>query len=577
MRTTRLLGAFAAATIAAIAPLGATIASAAEANGVGRGDVSSTLLQVDVGQGGSVLSVRVLSDQGLATIDPADGTPVSSTSLTPFSISSGAVPAVNLSSPAVGTSSTGPEESRSFSPELPAVPALSGTLSASLSSVVDTVGARSGFDASLSNLSVAGGLLTVPSATVTLGTSAITSAASGTRSISIPSIEVLNLGAVLEGLGLTLADLPIDDLLALLDSLGLDLPDVADPAAVIATVDTAIDSLQGETGALTAELCATVDGALGGIGGLVGADQVSDAVDGVVDDATDVVDDVVDDVDDGVGGVLPLAAQALPVSCDGITGTVEDLVDDLQALVGGVVGGLLETLDDASLLSVQGIEVGLVADSKSTVDSSVAAVTGTIGSVKVGALTVPGLSGLDLTAAAEVLSAAGDTVSSAVGSVLGVVNAQLADMVDVDVLTITEAVAADGEYATATAAVTALTATLTPPSLLTGALAVTDTATGALAEVGAAVPAIAPVMSQLSATLGGLDVLTAPSTITVGRLSSSSAFRPVSASVPAFTGPAPTGELPRTGTDAAVPAMAAVLVAGVALGIRRFIATVTAA
>lgn len=573
MRTTRLLGAFAAATIAAIAPLGATIASAAEANGVGRGDVSSTLLQVDVGQGGSVLSVRVLSDQGLATIDPADGTPVSSTSLTPFSISSGAVPAVNLSSPAVGTSSTGPEESRSFSPELPAVPALSGTLSASLSSVVDTVGARSGFDASLSNLSVAGGLLTVPSATVTLGTSAITSAASGTRSISIPSIEVLNLGAVLEGLGLTLADLPIDDLLALLDSLGLDLPDVADPAAVIATVDTAIDSLQGETGALTAELCATVDGALGGIGGLVGADQVSDAVDGVVDDATDVVDDV----DDGVGGVLPLAAQALPVSCDGITGTVEDLVDDLQALVGGVVGGLLETLDDASLLSVQGIEVGLVADSKSTVDSSVAAVTGTIGSVKVGALTVPGLSGLDLTAAAEVLSAAGDTVSSAVGSVLGVVNAQLADMVDVDVLTITEAVAADGEYATATAAVTALTATLTPPSLLTGALAVTDTATGALAEVGAAVPAIAPVMSQLSATLGGLDVLTAPSTITVGRLSSSSAFRPVSASVPAFTGPAPTGELPRTGTDAAVPAMAAVLVAGVALGIRRFIATVTAA
>jgi LPXTG-motif cell wall-anchored protein len=50
----------------------------------------------------------------------------------------------------------------------------------------------------------------------------------------------------------------------------------------------------------------------------------------------------------------------------------------------------------------------------------------------------------------------------------------------------------------------------------------------------------------------------------------------VSATVPAFTGPAPTGELPRTGSDAAVPAMAAVLVAGVALMFRRYIAALIA-
>lgn len=564
MRTSRLLGAFAAATVAAIAPLSATIASAAEPNGVGHGTVDSTLLQVDVGPGGHVLSVKVLSDEGRSTIDPSDGAPVSSTSLTPFSISSGAVPALNLSSPAVGTSSTGAEETQSVSsPALASVPALSGSLSATLSSVVDAVGARSGLDAALSKLSVAGGLLSVPSASVALGTSAATTQSSGTRSISIPSIEVLNLGAVLEALGLTLADLPLDDLLGLLGALGKDLADIADPAAVVAAVDTAIDDLQGQTGALTDEHCATVDGLLGGIGGLAGVSEVGDNAQDIVDGA----------VDGALPITSPVSAQALPVTCDSLT-TVDELVDTLQDVIGGLVGGLLATLDDTSLLSVEGIEVSLVADAKSTVESSVAEVTGTIGSVKVGALTVPGVSGLDLTAAADVLNAAGDTVSAAVGSVLGVVNAQLADMVDVDVLTITEAVGAEGDYASANAAVTALTATITPPALLTGALAVTDSATALLDEVGAAVPAIAPVMGELSAALGGLDVLTAASTITVGRLSSSSAFRPVAASVPGST--PPSGELPRTGSDAAVPAMAAVLVAGVALGIRRFIATIAA-
>src|SRR4051794_28688778 len=172
MRTTRLLGAFCAATIAAIAPLSATIASAEESNGVGRSTVGSTLLQVDVGDGGSVLSVNLLTDEGRSTIDPADGSPITSTALTPFTVSSQTVPALDVSSPAVGTSSTGAEETKSVSPALPAVPALSGSLTASLSSIVDTAGARSGLDSTLSSLSVAGGLLSIPSADVTLGTNA---------------------------------------------------------------------------------------------------------------------------------------------------------------------------------------------------------------------------------------------------------------------------------------------------------------------------------------------------------------------------------------------------------------------
>src|SRR5262245_48377265 len=128
MRTKRLLGAAAAATIAAIAPLSATIAEAAEPSGVGTGTVSSTLLSVNVGDG--LLSVRVLGDDGTSTTDPAKGTSMGSTSLTPLTISSTAVPALNVTSPSITSSSTGAEDKQSVSPELPAVPAFSGTLSA---------------------------------------------------------------------------------------------------------------------------------------------------------------------------------------------------------------------------------------------------------------------------------------------------------------------------------------------------------------------------------------------------------------------------------------------------------------
>jgi hypothetical protein len=576
-RTTRLLGAVAAATIAAVVPLSATIAAAQDANGVGTGTVRSTLLQVDVGDAGGVLSVRVLTDEGTSTIDPANGAPVASTSVVPLTISSSTVPGLALSTPALTSTSSGPEDRQDVGPGLPSSPAFSGSVGGTISSIVDAAGARSGFDAAVGSLLVAGGLLSVPSGTATLGTNAATGSTAATRSLSIPAIEVLNLAAVLEGAGLALTDLPLDTLLGLLGGLGIALPEIPDPGGVIETVNGVVDSLQGQTGPLTSELCTQVDGLLGTVGGLAGTGAVGDVAEGI----SDAIDDI---TGGGTGGGLPglpdlpdlLGAQALPITCDAVTGTVEELVDDLQAVVASVLTSVLDALGSTSLLSVQGIQLGVVADAKSTVESSVAEVTGTIGSVKVGAVTVPGVSGLDLTAAADVLNGAGNTVSAAVGQVLGLVNAQLADMVDVDVMQIDELVGADGAYASATAAVTAVRATITPPGLLTGALDLSGTAGDILGEAAAAVPALAPVMSQLEVALGGLDVLTSPTTITIGRIESTSAFQPVSAAVPAGTAPTSSGELPRTGSDAAAPAIAAVLVAGVALGIRRFVASLAA-
>ncbi|MEA3019685.1 MAG: hypothetical protein QOI47_1209, partial [Actinomycetota bacterium] len=283
MRTTRLLGAAAAAALVAIAPLSATIAAAAEVHGVGTGSVSSTLLQVDVGKDGSVLSVRVLGDDGTSSIDPSKGAPSSSTSLTPLKVSSGAVPALNITSPSVSTSSTGAEDKKTVSPAIPSNPAFTGSLTANLSSIVDQVGARSGLAATLQNLSVAGGLLNVPSAKATLGTNAASVESMSTRSISIPSIEVLNLGAVLKGVGLPLDKLPLKALYDLLGGLGITLPDLSDPAKVVASVNTAIDSLKGQTGALTTAICASVDSALSPIGGIAGTNAASGAAQQVID------------------------------------------------------------------------------------------------------------------------------------------------------------------------------------------------------------------------------------------------------------------------------------------------------
>jgi hypothetical protein len=215
MRHKRYVAAAATAGLLAIGPLSG-FASAATASGVGTATVSSSVLSVQLGTNGDLLSIRVLGDDGSATTDPAKGTPVSSETLSPLTISSKTVPALNVSVPSVATTSTGTEDKKSVTPALPNIPAFSGDLSAVLSSIVDATGARSGLQAGLANVSVAGGLLSLPSAVAGASSSSVKTDATGSRNVEIPSIEVLNLAAVLDALGLSLPELPIQDLLDLL-------------------------------------------------------------------------------------------------------------------------------------------------------------------------------------------------------------------------------------------------------------------------------------------------------------------------------------------------------------------------
>jgi hypothetical protein len=602
-RTSTVLAAASAAALL-VGPLAGM--GRAATDGVGTATVSSTVIGVQLGANGDVLSLRVLGDEGLSSIDPTKGASSSASTLRPLLIGSKTVPALALASPEVKTSSSGAEDKKSVEPALPASSLFSGAVNAVLSSVVDATGARSGLQAGLANLRLAGGLVNVPTGAVQVATDAARGSSTATRTITIPDVRVLDLAAVLDGLGLKLTDLSVNQVLALLKSLGATIQGIADPAGAVTQLNNAVDTLTAQTGALTAALCTTVDGLLSGpLGGVTGL------VDGVLDDVQTTVGGVTGTlpvVGDAplppalapviapistvpvIGGLLSVSTQdvqaaALPLgfSCSNLLGTtVQQLLDEVHKDLATLLDSLLATVASTPLLHVTDVKVGLTATAAETVETSVASVTGSIGSVKVGTLAVPGVSGLDLAASAAQLTQATAAIQGAVNGVLATVNASLADIVKVEVLKVDKSVTNADGYTNANAAVTAVKATLTPPATPLSASALLDLGgtpiSSLLQTISATVPTLTPLMGQLEASLGGIQALSAPAEITIGTLASTAAFRPgaggsstqVAAPSGSPTG-TPSGELPRTGGSALLPLAAALTLGACSLGMRRVV------
>jgi hypothetical protein len=597
-RTSTILAAASAAALL-IGPLAGM--GRAATDGVGTATVSSTVIGVQVGANGDVLSLRVLSDEGLSTIDPAKGASSSASTLRPLVIGSKTVPAVAVTTPEVKSSSSGAEDRKSVEPALPSSAAFSGAVNAVLSSIVDATGARSGLQAGLANLRLAGGLVNVPTGAVQVATDAAKASSTATRTITIPDVRVLDLAAVLDGLGLKLTDLSVNQLLGLLKSLGVTIQGIADPAGAVTQLNKAVDTLTTQTGALTASVCNTVDGLLSGpLGGVTGL--VSGVVDGVQTTVGGVtgtlpvvgnaplppsVAPVLAPIVPVVGGVLgglstqDVQAAALPggFSCSNLLGTtVQQLLDEVHKDLATLLDGLLATVASTPLLHITDVKVGLTATAAETVEKSIATVTGSIGTVKVGTLAVPGISGLDLTAPAAQLTQATSAIQSAVNGVLASLNASLANVVKVEVLKVDKSIAPGGGYTNAIAAVTAVKATLTPPATPLSASALLDLngtpVSTLLQSISSTVPTLTPLMAQLEASLGGIQALSAPTEITIGTLASTAAFRPGAggSSTQVAAPGSPTGtpaELPRTGGNALLPLAVAITLGACSLGMRR--------
>src|SRR5439155_16289356 len=210
---------------------------------------------------GSLLSIKALTDTSKSTIDPKVARPsVASTTLAPLTIASGAVSALNVAAPSITVSSTGAAQSIaaptvSVPAAVPAIVATGSVAPGTLNAAVDSTGAHSGLSSSITNLTLGGGgVLSLPSLTSSLGTSAASVNANGTRGVVLPSVTLLDLGALLKGLGIDLGNLSLATVTNLVSQLGITVPGLSDPAALVTqltNLDSAISGLTATIGTAT--------------------------------------------------------------------------------------------------------------------------------------------------------------------------------------------------------------------------------------------------------------------------------------------------------------------------------------
>jgi hypothetical protein len=569
VRTIRL------AALGTVLALLATLFSAGSATaaspGIGTSAVTTTIAQLDLGD---LLSARILGDDSRSTIDKGVlAVPEAATVLRPLTIASGvpALSALNKEIAPVETRTQGAEKKTDYSTDLDTIglpQLIDGTvLPVSLSAIVDDAGARGGLLSTLSDLNVASGLVSVDSIVANLGTNAAKDSSLSTRGLDVDSIGALNLGALLAGLGLPLDSLDVADLSALTDALGLldgttalttllgsaplSLPvptDAAGLAGAITGVDTTFLDAAADLASLQNTIATTLAGVCGGTALLV-----------------------------GVTGPLGLpAGTACNTALTTLTGDRNAAALDLKTLV----GGLLNILDDTSLLTVSGLDVGLTSKATDAVGTSVAQVTAALGSLEVANLGV--VDGLDLSATAAQITGLADTVTGQLDGVLGVLG--LDGIVSLDLLdtTGTGVTKTPTGYVRSVSNLTGVDLNIDLSALdleavignLTGGTAISSLL-GPLSGVPGlpALPALEGVASMelLNTLLGNaapLGALADGARLRLAGVGGAAEFLPATAGAPAT----PTGgTLPRTGGTSGMTgfAVAAVVMAMLGLGVRR--------
>ena len=617
----------AAAGVGCLLLVGVPSSEAATA-GVGSSGGGTEALHIEIGDG--ALDLHLLNELSSTNNDALVATPEALERLAPLSVASSLLPALSsLSVPAVESRSTGAENTvdaptidlGSLGGPVPGL--LDGTISATLRSLVDADGALAALTGAADGVSVLGGVLRLGSLDANLGSLAATEQSGGDRSLSLDSVEVLDLAAVLQLLGIDVTDLPLDVVAGLLDALGVALPFDLSPSALVGQINTMLDDAQAQAGnvfAQVATLQAQLDAARNSIPGLTTAvTQAQAAADAQTPALQSQLDGLQGQLDGLVCAVVPqlcadLNAQIATVT-DQITALttavtsaedalaaanalINQLVDQIQGLLSGLadlvdpildlVAPLLDDLLSTTLLTVNDLNVGVVAQARDSVANSVADVTGSIGSISIGDVTVPGLDALGTVDQVVALS---DQITGALGGILAIIDPSLANLVDIDVLDRSTSIVANGAATEALASLTGLRVTITPPDLcglLTrlGATPVTETLGGLLDSLGGVIPplpVVGNVLGDLGSVLncnaaataagarvgadlvGGLaNALTQPLTVEALTVGSQGAFTPAAAQVPTTTttpggpttttpGPTTTvvpgtgGPLPRTG------------------------------
>ena len=621
-RTAAVLVAAAALAAATVAPSSAQ--DTGTTSGLGSSGGATSVLRLALGSDALVL--RLIGEDSATSNDTANGGPDALERVTPVQVASSLLPALGaVAQPTVETHTTSGEQSQS-TPAVDlgsllagtAVPGLlSGTIDpVALRSVVDASGAASGASGAVRNLTVLGGLLSTGTADLSLGSTALVTDAGAIRGLQLDHLEVLNLGALLDALGISLTDLPLDTAIGLLDQLGLALPGGLSADALLALVNGLLD----DTGAVRTQvsaLQAQIDGLQAQLDPLIA--QLSTA--------TALVDSLTSQL--SVQQAL-LAACVVPALCapiqalvtslttqlaaatasvanlntliDGLQTQIDALLDQIDALLGtitaaveqllGIIDGVLDGLGDAALLSIDDLVVGITARADDTLASSVATIVGSVGDVQVGGVSLGGLAAPDLGA----VSALADQVTGTLGGILGLIDPALSSLVDVGLLEQTASVTEADGITHAVAGITGLRATVTPPDVcaVLGRLGLQETLGSVLDSLGEAVPAlpgpVGDILGAVGSTVtctaamatggntaaalvdGVASALTQPLTVEALSVSGTGAFTvPATPAAPGTPGaPGAPGQLPVTGGNAQL-AILAVALGGVGFGLRRLL------
>lgn len=551
--------------VGAVASLGG--AAHAATTGVGTSQVTTTVANLQLGTNGALLGVRLLGDDARSTIDSKVAAAAEAFSrFTGLAVTSDTVPDLKtLSSETLESRQPGGEPSVTKGSVNLSTPktgvnipptVLSGTIGlAHLSSEAAATQAKSALSATLTNATVGGALVSVNGVTSSLNTAATSAQSDSSRSVKIDQVVVLDLGSLLSGLGLPLADLPVSIIQGLLTELQTTVVGLGAPAVV----NGLIDDLQAEVTSLVTQ-----------------RDALAPATPPLVSGAIGTVVDTINDL--GLGTVIDSTTEAAIVPLTTATDQLNALIDELQAALSDVLADVLATLDGAPLLQVDSVDVGVTTKAADTVANSAAGITAKIGAIKVGAADQ---GHVDLVDTLTTINTTVNGVNAQLKDTLKGIDPGLENLVTFSVFeraTTTPVTEANG-YVTATDGITALKAVVTPPAALATIVSGIQAQAGIADEIiagGGTVPTLSASMPTLGTTTGNATPLGGGATVTFGSVSGTSNFAPQVAGGGGGSGGPGTeddrGLLSATGSNSTVPMTAlALFLIALGLGFREWV------
>lgn len=563
----RALSTAVAATVATVV-VGAVPATAqvtAAPKGVGSTTTTTSVLGLTLGSAGSLLKLSLLTDKGVSSIDSHSAPAGASNQIVPLTLDSAlaglhiAAPTLSTSAPG-GTPDVGGTALTLSSLGVPASLATASIDPISLHSDYSTSAAHSTIGAAqIKGLTIAGGALaSVDVLGSNLSADALGASADGSRGVQVGTIKLLDLGALLKGMGTDITQLPLSVVTGLVDKLGLApaLPSgTPSLTSAVTTLQSAITGLQGAlstsggSSSLPTSLPTSTVGALTTLGTLPAPLGLAKTA-----------------------AVTPIT---IPTAGTPLT-TVTGLVSQLQGTLAGLLSGSVPALDSFPLVQLDATQVGINTKAADTVANSAAGVTAQPMTLRVAGTPLS----IDAAAAISTINGTLATANSALNGLLTTVGLPT-NLVSLSLLDKASNVALNGNYTIASAGLSLATlkiAAINPADILKGITALGGAPlSSVLSSVGLA--AGSPLAAALTATnamgalgtaLNAVAPLTGGAQLQIASLSGASTYTVAPAAAPPTGTPntPASGSLPHTGGNPALAVLGVIFALLAVAGVR---------